>query len=85
MDGRPLKPDPGAAEPVLAALDVPPAEIAYVGDSGSDMAFARAVGMLPAAAPWGYRTREELAREGAALLPGSPTELLEQILALAAQ
>ncbi len=85
VDGRPLKPDPGAAEPVLAALDVPPAEIAYVGDSGSDMAFARAVGMLPAAAPWGYRTREELAREGAALLPGSPTELLEQILALAAQ
>lgn len=75
-DGRSLKPAPGAAEPVLAALGLPPAEIAYVGDSGTDMAFARAVGMLPAAAPWGYRSREELAREGAVLLPESPTQLL---------
>lgn len=77
---RPLKPDPGAAEPVLAALQLPPEEIAYVGDSGTDMAFAKAVGMLPAAAPWGYRSREELAQEGAALLPENPEGLLAQLL-----
>jgi len=84
-EGRPLKPDAGAAEPVLASLELPPEEIAYVGDSGTDMAFAKAVGMLPTAAPWGYRTREELEREGAALLPESPAQLLELLLEQTAQ
>ena len=59
---RPLKPDPAAAVPVLEALGCSPSEAAYVGDSGTDMVFARAVGMLPAAAPWGYRSREEIGR-----------------------
>lgn len=80
-EGRPLKPDAGAAEPVLSALGLAPDEIAYVGDSGTDIAFARAVGMLPVGAPWGYRTREELAREGAVLLPESAEEMLEQLRA----
>ena len=82
-EGRPLKPEAGAAVPVLAALGLPPEEIAYVGDSGTDMAFAKAVGMLPVAAPWGYRAREELEREGAALLPENPGQLLELLLPLA--
>lgn len=82
-EGRPLKPDPGAAGPVLAQLGLPPAEIAYVGDSGTDITFAKAVGMVPAAAPWGYRSRQELADRGAVLLPENPTELAEQLLALA--
>ncbi len=85
VEGRPLKPDAGAAEPVLAELKLPPEEIAYVGDSGTDMAFAKGVGMLPTAAPWGYRTREELEREGAALLPESPAQLLELLLERAAR
>ena len=38
-EGRPLKPDPGAAAPVLEELGLPPEEIAYVGDSGTDIAF----------------------------------------------
>lgn len=83
MDGRPLKPDPAAAVPVLADLGLPAGEIAYVGDSGTDMTFAAAVGMLPAAAPWGYRSREELAGAGAALLPGDPAELCAMLLAAA--
>lgn len=74
--GRPLKPDPAAAGPLLDALGVPPRDIAYVGDSGTDMEFARAVGMLPVAAPWGYRAREELIAEGAAFLLHTPDELL---------
>ena len=82
-DGRPLKPDPGAAAPVLEMLGLEPQAIAYVGDSGTDISFAKAVGMLPAAAPWGYRTRQELADQGAVLLPENPTELAQQLLALA--
>ena len=78
-EGRPLKPDAGAAAPALAALGVSPGEIAYVGDSGTDMAFARAVGMLPAGAGWGYRSREELTAQGAETVLGSAGELLEYL------
>lgn len=77
IDGCPLKPDPRAAGRVLEALGLPPEEIAYVGDSGTDMAFARAVGMLPAAAPWGYRSRENLIENGAVLMPEEPKDLLK--------
>lgn len=75
----PLKPDPGAAAPVLEALGLRPEAIAYVGDSGTDMTFAKAVGMLPVAAPWGYRSREELVERGAAHVLEHPLELLEII------
>lgn len=75
----PLKPDPGAAAPVLEALGLRPEEIVYVGDSGTDMTFAKAVGMLPVAAPWGYRSREELVERGAAYVLEHPLELLEII------
>ena len=44
------------------------------------MVFARAVGMLPAAAPWGYRSREELAASGAVLMPDGPEDLLKLLL-----
>lgn len=83
VDGRPLKPDPAAAAPVLEALALPPSDIAYVGDSGTDMQFARAAGMLAAAAPWGYRSRSELVAMGAELTPDSPEGLLTLLLAAA--
>ena len=72
---RPLKPDPAAAAPVLEALGLRPCEIAYVGDSGTDMRFAQSAGLLPVAAPWGYRSQEELITSGADLVPNSPDGL----------
>ena len=59
-EGRPLKPHPAAGEPVLAALGLKPEEVAYVGDSGTDVTFAGAVGFVPVGVSWGYRSREEL-------------------------
>ena len=82
-EGRPLKPDPGAAVPVLETLGLKPEEIAYAGDSGTDVTFALAVGMLPIGTPWGYRSRQELADRGAVLLPDSPAELTAALLRLA--
>ena len=75
-EGRPLKPDPAAAGPVLEALALPAASVAYVGDSGTDMVFARRTGLFPAAAAWGYRSRRELEESGAAVAAGTPAELL---------
>ena len=83
VDGRPLKPDPAAAVPVLEALALSPSEIAYVGDSGTDMRFAHGVGMMAAAAPWGYRSRSELVEMGADLVPDGPAELLALLTAAA--
>ena len=66
--------------PVLESLGLKPEEIAYAGDSGTDITFALAVGMLSIGTPWGYRSRQELADRGAVLLPSSPAELAEQLL-----
>ena len=79
-EGRPLKPDPGAAAPVLEALGLAPEEIAYAGDSGTDVTFAKAVGFLAAATPWGYRSREELAALSPDLLPETAAELTAALL-----
>lgn len=73
---RPLKPHADAAKPVLDVLGLAPEEIAYVGDSNSDILFAKAAGMLPIATPWGYRSREELVEAGAELIAETPMDLL---------
>ena len=76
-DGRrPLKPDPAAGAEVSAALGLAPAEIGYIGDSGTDMTFAQAVGFYPIGAAWGYRGAQELAASGAAALPIVPRDIL---------
>lgn len=72
---RPLKPHRDAAAPVLAALGLSAGEVAYVGDSNTDILFAKAVGMLPVATPWGYRSREELIEAGAELIAETPAQL----------
>lgn len=74
---RPLKPHVDAAKPVLDAMDLQPHEIAYVGDSNTDILFAKAVGMLPVATPWGYRSREELIEAGAELIAENAPDLLK--------
>ena len=74
---RPLKPHIDAAKPVMETLHLSPEEIAYAGDSNTDILFARSVGMLPIATPWGYRSREELIEAGAKLIAETPMEILD--------
>lgn len=74
---RPLKPHTDAAKPVLEAMGLAPHEIAYVGDSNTDILFAKTVGMLPVATPWGYRSREELVEAGAELIAENALDLLK--------
>ena len=54
--------------------------IAFVGDSGTDMTFAKNAGFLPIAAPWGYRSREELIECGAALVADDAAGLLQLLI-----
>lgn len=75
-DGVPRKPDPTAALAMARGLGLPPASVAFVGDSDTDMHTARNAGMLPCGALWGFRDREELLAAGAARLLSAPLDLL---------
>lgn len=72
---RPLKPAVDAGVLACSRLGLPPEQVGYLGDSGSDMEFAISVGMVPLGACWGYRGREELISAGALFLYDSPLEL----------
>jgi phosphoglycolate phosphatase len=52
-------------------------DIAYVGDSGIDMAFAVNSGMTGLAVLWGYRSEQELIQNGAQKLVSHPRQILE--------
>jgi phosphoglycolate phosphatase len=72
----PLKPDPAVALDVAARFGLPPARVAYCGDSLVDMRTANAAGMIAVGASWGFRTPEELVQSGAAVVIDAPLELL---------
>jgi len=76
---RPLKPDPEAGFALVRALGVEPAEVFYVGDGDTDMEFAANMGFLPAAATWGYRSREEERAAGARVFLDRPEDILNYL------
>ncbi|MDD8026839.1 MAG: HAD family hydrolase [Acidobacteriota bacterium] len=74
-DGGPVKPDPSGALEIARQLDIPPAEILYLGDTNTDMKTARAAGMFAVGALWGFRTRDELLANGAQALAARPADI----------
>lgn len=78
--GIPRKPDPAAAAESLSRLGVDAGAVAYVGDAGSDMAFARACGFLPVGVLWGFRPARELEEGGAVRCFSEPARLAAWIL-----
>jgi len=77
IPGRPRKPEPIAALEMARSLDVSPERIVFMGDSAIDMLTARAAGMFPVGVLWGFRTRDELVENGAALLIDHPRRFLD--------
>lgn len=53
------KPHPLPLQVAAQRIDVPPAQIAYVGDDERDILAARAAGMASVAALWGYRLDDD--------------------------
>lgn len=74
-DSVPRKPHPAAALEAAKVLNLSPNEIAYVGDSGIDMAFATASGMRAVGVSWGFRSTQELRQNGADVIVSDPAEL----------
>jgi phosphoglycolate phosphatase len=77
--GFPRKPSPLGALEIAAALQVAPENVAYVGDTNTDMRTATAAGMFAVGAAWGFRPAGELQDHGAARVIAHPTELLAQL------
>ncbi|MGM0651749.1 MAG: HAD family hydrolase [Bacillota bacterium] len=73
--GIPRKPDPYGAILISQKMQVQPGEIVYVGDTGTDMRTAKAGNFFAVGALWGFRSAEELSREGALMLASSPADL----------
>ncbi len=78
-DNVPRKPDPAGALEIARHLSLPPAGMVFVGDTAIDMQTAKAAGMLPAGACWGFREEAELRCAGAQLLLHHPSELLARL------
>jgi phosphoglycolate phosphatase len=72
----PRKPDPAGALAIARRLNFPPACFILLGDSKTDMETARAAGMHPVGALWGFRDERELLEYGAKALIKKPGELL---------
>ena len=77
--GLPKKPDPTGAIRIAEHLDTAPEHCFYLGDTSTDMKTAVSAGMYPIGVLWGFRTAEELTRNGARKLISYPGDLLSII------
>lgn len=73
----PRKPDPTGLRRMIADFGVHPSDVAYIGDTGTDMTVAIAAGAFPIGVAWGYRSADELWERGAQKLIDTPADLLE--------
>ncbi|MCF8388863.1 MAG: HAD family hydrolase [Bacteroidales bacterium] len=73
----PRKPDPQGAMFISRQWKIKPENIAYVGDTSTDMQTAKNAGMIAIGALWGFRTKEELVEHGADILLKHPLDLLK--------
>jgi len=74
-DRFPRKPDPASALFVSEQMGVEPVHVCYLGDSDVDMKTAIAAGFYPVGAGWGFRSKQELAENGAKHVIDRPVDL----------
>lgn len=80
VEGVPVKPDPAGALRLAEDIGVRPERILYLGDTAVDMRCARAAGMYPVGALWGFRDEAELRESGAAVLAEKPSDVVDLVL-----
>ncbi len=75
----PLKPDPTAALDICKRMHLSPQHTVFVGDSGEDMATAKAAGMFAVGVTWGLRDEPELRQHGADVIIHQPAQLIDAL------
>lgn len=76
-DAFPRKPDPAGALFLAEQFGVSAKDCLYAGDTGTDMKTGKAAGMYTVGVLWGFRSREELLRDGADCVIADAGELTE--------
>ena len=71
----PLKPDPTSSLAIADKLGIAPQQIAFVGDSATDIQTALNARMFAVGVTWGFRGREELIENGSEALIDHADEL----------
>lgn len=74
------KPHPGLALEIARQWNLPPSQVAIVGDMKVDIATARSAGMRAIAVCWGFHDRPELQAAGPDALVDCPADLLAVLL-----
>lgn len=77
IDGVPRKPDPTGAKTIARDMNVQPAEVIYLGDTGTDMKTATGAGMFAVGVLWGFRSENELLENGAQVVVEHPRDVLQ--------
>jgi phosphoglycolate phosphatase len=80
-EGVRRKPAPDSVLEVLRIMGLSVSDAVYVGDSEVDIQTADRAGMDRIIVGWGFRDREDLLRDGADRVFGSPREVEEYLLA----
>lgn len=75
----PLKPDPSGVFELLDLLGLKKEECLYIGDTATDMKTGKSSGLYTVGVLWGFRKRDELAKNGADVIISQPCELLDVI------
>ena len=79
-DGRPKKPSPNGVFLLAEKLGIDVQDIAYVGDTSTDMMTGKNAGAWTIGVLWGFRDRTELEKYKADVIIERPSDILSQVL-----
>lgn len=79
-DDRPKKPSPNGVFYLAEKLGVEIQDVAYVGDTSTDMMTGKSAGALTIGVLWGFRGRDELEKYKADVIIDKPSDILSQVL-----
>lgn len=80
VDGLPTKPDPTLLHRLMKVMGADRGNTLFVGDSNVDIRTANNGGLTSCGVLWGFRSQDELEKEGAGHLAATPKELEDLIL-----
>lgn len=79
-DDRPKKPNATGVFYLAEKLGIDVQDIAYVGDTSTDMLTGKNAGVWTIGVLWGFRDREELEKYKADVIVDKPSDILSQVL-----
>lgn len=71
------KPDPTGAIEIIELMELSKEEVLYIGDSDTDMITAKNAGIDGVGVTWGFRSYEELKKNGAKYIVSDTNEILD--------